>query len=458
MIPLLVHTQFLVFVILDGLLREFQLLPVWQSLLLLLLVFSVALISGSEVAFFSLSPKQLAELKRSRSSSSHAILRLLADPRKLLATLLIANNFLTITIVILASIIIGEIFNFIQYPGLQFVFEVVIVSVIIVLFGEVMPKIYATRKSISLARFMAFPILMLDRVFAPLSFLLVSTTKLVDKRMQKRGYEISVDELTHAIDITSDISTAGDEKKILKGIVKFGNIDVRQIMRARIDVISFDYKTSFTQLVEKIRESGYSRVPVYENNFDKVLGIIYIKDVLPHLGSDDQFKWQSLLRQPYFVPESKKISDLLREFQKRKNHMDVVVDEYGGTSGIVTLEDILEEIVGEINDEFDDDEMVYSKLDEHTYVFEGKALLNDVCRIMELDRSILEASGLEADTLAGLILEIAGKIPRKNELVEFIPVTGEKDFTFKMESVDKRRIHRVKISFVDKPVSESESN
>ncbi len=458
MIPLLVHTQFLVFVILDGLLREFQLLPVWQSLLLLLLVFSVALISGSEVAFFSLSPKQLAELKRSRSSSSHAILRLLADPRKLLATLLIANNFLTITIVILASIIIGEIFNFIQYPGLQFVFEVVIVSVIIVLFGEVMPKIYATRKSISLARFMAFPILMLDRVFAPLSFLLVSTTKLVDKRMQKRGYEISVDELTHAIDITSDISTAGDEKKILKGIVKFGNIDVRQIMRARIDVISFDYKTSFTQLVEKIRESGYSRVPVYENNFDKVLGIIYIKDVLPHLGSDDQFKWQSLLRQPYFVPESKKISDLLREFQKRKNHMAVVVDEYGGTSGIVTLEDILEEIVGEINDEFDDDEMVYSKLDEHTYVFEGKALLNDVCRIMELDRSILEASGLEADTLAGLILEIAGKIPRKNELVEFIPVTGEKDFTFKMESVDKRRIHRVKISFVDKPVSESESN
>ena len=410
------------------------------------------------MAFFSLSPKQLAELKRSRSSSSHAILRLLADPRKLLATLLIANNFLTITIVILASIIIGEIFNFIQYPGLQFVFEVVIVSVIIVLFGEVMPKIYATRKSISLARFMAFPILMLDRVFAPLSFLLVSTTKLVDKRMQKRGYEISVDELTHAIDITSDISTAGDEKKILKGIVKFGNIDVRQIMRARIDVISFDYKTSFTQLVEKIRESGYSRVPVYENNFDKVLGIIYIKDVLPHLGSDDQFKWQSLLRQPYFVPESKKISDLLREFQKRKNHMAVVVDEYGGTSGIVTLEDILEEIVGEINDEFDDDEMVYSKLDEHTYVFEGKALLNDVCRIMELDRSILEASGLEADTLAGLILEIAGKIPRKNELVEFIPVTGEKDFTFKMESVDKRRIHRVKISFVDKPVSESESN
>ena len=326
----------------NGLLREFNILTIWQSLLLLLLVLFVALIAGSEVAFFSLSPKQLAELKRSRSSSSHAILRLLADPRKLLATLLIANNFLAITIVILSSLILSEMFDFVAYPAFQFLFEVVIVSVIIVLFGEVMPKVYATRQSISLARFMAFPILMIDRIFSPLSFLLVSTTKLVDKRMQKRGYEISVDELTHAIDITSDISTAGDEKKILKGIVKFGNIDVRQIMRPRIDVISFDYKTSFKELIEKIRDSGYSRVPVYENNFDKVIGIIYIKDVLPHLEEDDLFKWQSLLRQPYFVPESKKISDLLREFQKRKNHMAIVVDEYGGTSGIVTLEDILE--------------------------------------------------------------------------------------------------------------------
>jgi hypothetical protein len=324
---------------------------------------------------------------------------------------------------------------------MEFLIKVVAVTFLIVLFCEVMPKVYATQYAIRFATLAAIPVFVLDKALRPLSAMLVSMTSLIDKRVEQKGYDVSVDELTHAIDITSDKNTPEDEKKILKGIARFGHIDVKQIMKPRMDVVGFEKEMTLQEIIPSIIENRYSRIPVYEETFDTVLGVLYIKDLLPYLDQQEEnFDWLKLLRPAYFVPESKKINDLLQEFQEMKMHLAIVVDEYGGSSGIVTLEDILEEIVGEINDEFDDDELFYSRLDGQTVVFEGKTLLNDVCRVLEVERKMFDIGNEEVDTLAGMLLELKGGIPKLNEVIRF------KEITFTIESADRRRIKRVKVA------------
>ncbi len=409
------------------------------SILLLLLIFS-GLFSSSEVAFFSLAPAQLSHLDDPAAGRTYQLIRQLLDnPKKLIATLLISNSLVNIGIVLVSNSIIHRMFDFSRNAALGFAVQVVAVTFVIVLFGEVMPKVYATKRNFRMAQLMAFPLFIIDKVLTPVSFLLVRSTGLIESRLKKRGYEVSMDELTHAIDIASDTDTPPDEKKILKGIVNSGNIDVRQIMKPRMDVVALDVKAPFSHVLSVIHEAGYSRLPVYEENLDRVKGVIFIKDLIAHLGSGDEFRWQQLMRTPFFIPESKRINDLLQEFQQKKIHLAVVVDEYGGTLGIVTLEDILEEIVGEMADEFDDEEPLYSRLDDENFVFEGKALLNDICRVMGIDRDIFDAIPGETATLAGMLLELAGRIPGKNEVIDY------KDIRFTIESADKRKIKRVKI-------------
>lgn len=412
-----------------------------------LLLFS-GFISSAETAFFAITPVQLFELKDSQKSRHKFVYNLLERPKRLLATLLIAINFTNIAIVVLSSILIETIFDFNKHETLGFFIQVVAVTFVIVLFCEVMPKIYATQNPLRSALKSVYPVFALSKILRPLSAILIASTSIVDRRFGQKSYDISVDELTHAIDITSDKSTLEEEKKILKGIARFGNIDVKQIMKSRMDVVAFNKDLKFSELFPLILENRYSRVPVYENSFDSVIGVLCIKDLLPYLDlqNDDTFQWQKQMRPAYFVPESKKINDLLQEFQEKKNHLAIVIDEYGGSSGIVTLEDVLEEIVGEINDEFDDDELTYSKLDDLNYVFEGKTNLNDICRIMEIDHKLLQVEDTDVDSLAGLILELIGSIPMRNETVKL------NDILFTIESADKKRIKRVKISLPEKKI------
>jgi putative hemolysin len=410
--------------------------------LFILLCFS-AIFSGSEIAFFSLKPSQINELKSRKSRSAKTIIRLLENPKKLLATLLIANNFVNLGIVILSTYITLGLFDFGDSIVLAFVIQVVLVTFLILLFGEITPKIYTTYHAIPFAAFAAPLIVFCNKLFYPLSELLISFTSIIDKRITRK-HNISISDLSAALDITSNKDTPEDEKKILRGIVKFGNSDVKEVMRARLDVTAVDIDTDFRQLMNVILDSGYSRIPVYKENFDNVAGILHIKDLLPYLEKDADFKWQSLIRPPFFVPESKKINDLLQEFREKKNHMAIVVDEYGGTSGILTMEDIIEEIVGEINDEFDTEEVIFSKLDERNYVFEGKTLLNDLCRILKLHPDTFDEKKGDSDTLAGLILEIEGKIPEKNDRITY------KNFIFTIEAADKKSIKRIKITLDEK--------
>lgn len=413
--------------------------------MLFLLVLSAA-ISGSEIAFFSFSPGQLSDLRNEHNKSSHQILQLLEKPKRLLATILIANNFVNVAIVIISSFLMTGLFNFEQSPILGFLVQVVIVTALILIFGEIMPKIYASQNAVFTAHLMAGSMLVLRKVFYPLSTLMVKSTSIIDKRIAKKGHDISIDDLSEALELTTaDNNTPEEERKILKGIVKFGDIAVREIMRARIDVTAVEEKTTFPALMAVILDSGYSRIPVYHESFDHVTGILYIKDLLPHLGEKTDFDWPRLQRPAFFVPENKRISDLLQEFQTKKIHMAIVVDEYGGTSGIVTLEDILEEIVGEINDEFDSDSdaVHFSKIDENNYIFEGKTLLNDFCKVLGIeDRIFADAKG-ESDTLAGLMLELAGKIPEPDEKFQF------EQYVFQADTVDKRRIKRIRVSIVN---------
>jgi putative hemolysin len=411
-------------------------------LVLLALLFTSGFISGAETAFFAITPVQLMELKESKSTPEKLIYQLLHKPKGLLATLLITINFVNIAIVVLSSLLINLVFNFTSHETLGFVVQVVAVTFVIVLFCEVMPKVYAQQNALRTARVSVIPVYILDKVLKPISYFLVASTSFVEKRIQQKSYDVSVDELTHAIDVTSDKDTPEEEKKILKGIARFGNIDVKQIMKSRMDVVAIDNSVSFGELLPFIIENHYSRLPVFNTSFDSVTGILYTKDLLPYLDkkNDAAFQWQVLVRPAYFVPESKKINDLLQEFQEKKMHLAIVVDEYGGNSGIVTLEDILEEIVGEIHDEFDEEELSYSKLDDFNFVFDGKALINDVCRVMELDRRIFDSRTNDIDTLAGLILELAGGIPVRGEIVE------HNGIKLKIESADRKRIKRVKIT------------
>jgi putative hemolysin len=414
-------------------------------LVLLVLLFTSGFVSGAETAFFAITPAQLIDLKDSKSTSEKLIYQLLHRPKGLLATLLITINFVNIAIVVLSSLLINLVFNFTEHETLGFVIQVVAVTFVIVLFCEVLPKVYAQQNALRTAKVSVFPIYLLDKVLKPISYLLISSTSFVEKKIRLKSYDVSVDELTHAIDVTSSKDTPEEEKKILKGIARFGNIDVRQIMKSRMDVVAADTATAFMELLPFMIENHYSRLPVFEESFDRVTGVLYTKDLLPYLNkkNDSTFKWQDLVRPAYFVPESKKINDLLQEFQEKKMHLAIVVDEYGGNSGIVTLEDILEEIVGEIHDEFDEEELSYSKLDELNFVFDGKALINDVCRVMELDRKVFDSSNEDVDTLAGLILELAGGIPVRGEMVE------HNGIKLKIESADRRRIKRVKITLPD---------
>ncbi len=409
--------------------------------MVILLVLSAA-ISGSEIAFFSLGPRQLNELRSNQGKSSQLILHLLERPKRLIATILIANNFVNVAIVIISSFVMAGLFDFSASPLLGFVIQVIAVTALILLFGEIMPKIYTSQNAITVAHLMARPILVIRRLFYPLSSILVKSTTIIDRKIERKGHNISIDDLSEALLLTTeDNKTPEEEKKILKGIVKFGDTAVREIMRPRIDVTAIEDKTPYNILMVTILESGYSRIPVYHDSFDNVTGILYIKDLLPHLNSKDDFNWQILQRPAFFIPENKRINDLLQEFQAKKIHLAVAVDEYGGTSGIVTLEDILEEIVGEINDEFDSesDNIHFSKIDDLNYIFEGKTLINDFCKVLGIeDRIFAEAKG-ESDTLAGLMLELAGKIPDTSEKFRF----GQ--YVFQAETVDKRRIKRIRV-------------
>lgn len=420
--------------------------------IILLLIISAA-ISASEIAYFSLTPAQLNDLRTDKRKQSQTIQHLLESPKKLLATILIANNSVNVAVVIISSFLMARMFDFSQSPVLGFLIQVVVVTALILMFGEIMPKIFASQHALPLAHFMAKPMLVLRGIFTPLSSILVKSTNLIDKRIEHRGHDITIDDLSEALELTSgNDQTPDEEKKILKGIVKFGDIAVREIMRARVDVTAVDEKTPFSELLEIILESGYSRVPVFRESFDNVTGILYIKDLLPHLKRSDNFRWQELQRPAFFVPENKRISDLLHEFQTRKIHMAIIVDEYGGSSGLATLEDILEEIVGEINDEFDSesDAINYLKLDDKTYLFEGKTLLNDFCKVLHIEDRIFDEAKGDSDTLAGLMLELAGKMPDSSEIFQF------DRYKFQAETVDKRRIKRVKVEIADENDDEEE--
>jgi len=407
---------------------------------IIVLIICSAIISSSENAFFGLSKAQLEELTLNQDSRiSKQIAYLITHPKHLLATILISNTFVNIAIVLLSTLAIGMVFNFEQSPVLGFLLEAVVVTFILVLFGEVMPKIYASQNNEKVARLVAMPMYSLNKILTPFVWLLVKSTSIIDKRVTKKGHVLSVDELTHAIDITNEEDTPKEEKVILKSIVNFGNINVRQIMRQRPDVSAIRSDLPFKQLLLKISDWGYSRVPVYTDNLDNIVGILYIKDLLPHMHNEDGFNWLSLLRKPYFVPESKIIDDLLKDFQSKRVHVAIVVDEFGGTQGIVTMEDILEEIFGEINDECDEDETVYSRLNEHTFVFEAKMLINDMCKYMEVEPEVFDEIRNEADTLGGMLLELEEEMPKQGDEILF------KEFKFVIESADKRRIKRVKV-------------
>lgn len=402
----------------------------------LMLIFS-AFISGSEVAFFSLNPGNIDTLSNDKSKRASHTLRLLGMPERLLGTILVANNFVNVGIVMLSAYLSKQIFDFSSSPVLGFILEVVAITFILLLFGEILPKVYATRAGLQFALFMSTPLLFLEKVFRPVSIILVKSTALI-KNLESRNM-ISKGELSEAISLASGENK--DDEKILKGIVKFGNIYAREIMQPRIDVTAIDIKTPFKDVIPFIIESGFSRIPVYRGSFDSVEGMLYVKDLLPHFHKPNSFNWQSLVRPPYYVPETKKINDLLEEFQTKKIHMAIVIDEYGGTSGIITLEDILEEIMGEIPDESGNDDIPYEVIGENLYIFEGKTQLNDFLKVFNIEEDPFEKVRGESDTLAGLILEITGEIPSQGFSVEY------NNFIFTIESADKRRIKKIKVEF-----------
>ncbi len=406
-----------------------------------LLIFSAA-ISGSEIAYFFLNPAQIEEIESSKSKTNKLVISLLEMPKRLLATILISNNFINVSIVILGAYVSNSLFEFKEYHIIGFIIEVIVMTGIILLFGEIMPKIYATQKPITFARAMAAPLRFLVKLFYPLSSLLVSSTSIIDRRFSRKGRNITMDELADAIDITADDKNSDEETKILKGIVKFTDIEVKEIMKSRMDVLAIEAETPFEKVINTVIESGYSRIPVYEETFDNIKGILYVKDLLPHLDTKDNLNWLELLRPAFYVPENKKINDLLNEIQEKKIHLAIVVDEYGGTSGIVTLEDIIEEIVGEITDEFDapGDEIDYKKISNNKYIFEGKTSINDFCKIIDIEDDIFDDVKGDSDSLAGLILETEGSLPEKNKIILI------KNFTFKILTVDIRRIKKVEVS------------
>ncbi len=414
-------------------------------IILIGLLISSALISGTEVAFFSLSQTDLNELSNN-GKDENVVVTLLEKPRKLLATILITNNFINILIVLLFASLSETLLGNFNYQlnlyfftaPIRFLVEIVLVTFLILLFGEVLPKVYASRNALRFSKAMSKFIHTINIVLTPFSLPLITLTKWVEKKLGNKASSFSVETLSQALELTSEGATTKDEQKILEGIVNFGNTETVQIMKPRIDIFALSDEESYEDVLSKILKNGYSRNPVYKENIDNIIGVLYAKDLLAHLNKKT-FKWQNLLREPFFVPENKKLDDLLGDFREKKNHLAIVVDEYGGTSGLVTLEDVIEEIVGDINDEFDDDDLSYSKIDVNNYIFEGKTTIKDFCRVLDdEDEDLFEEEKGESETLAGFILEVSGRFPKKGEKINF------KNYTFTIEALDKKRIKQIK--------------
>jgi len=412
-------------------------------MVLFILLFLSFVLSGSEVAFFSLTYKDINLLKSKQQPPYKRIVDLLEEPKVLLASLLIANSFINISIIIISNLLIDDMFNFERFNAVwvEFLIKVVAVSFLLVLFGEVMPKVLATQNNVRFAKDFGGIVQAVSYACAGLSKGLVKYSDIVERKLANKGNgSYSLEELDHAIDLTTENTASENEKNILKGIVKFGNITVKQVMKTRVDVHGIDYDISFGELIATVRDLRYSRLPVYKEDLDNVVGTIQTKDLIAYLNHQDDYDWHGLMRQPYFVHEQKFIEDLLKEFQSKRIHFAVVVDEFGGTSGIVTLEDILEEVIGEIKDEFDEEESGYKKIDDHNYIFEGRTMINDVCKVMELQADTFDPIKGESDSLAGLVLELAGEIPQPAKVVNF----GEFEFT--VLEVEKNRIQKVKVT------------
>ena len=403
------------------------------------LLFCSALISGAGVALFSLSQKDIEDITTSNNSKGKLITSLLEKPKKLLATLMVANNFINITIILFFSFIGKNIFAAIDIPLLKFIVEIIVITFLILLFGEVVPKVYASRNNSNFSKTVIYPIAFLNKVLSPISSPMRAITIYLHDKFGKQKTNFSVDQLSQALELTASDETSTEEQKILEGIVSFGNTDTRQVMSPRIDIFALEISESFISICPKIIEKGYSRIPVYKDNIDQIEGVLYVKDLLPHINTTE-FNWTSLLREPFFVPENKKLDNLLKDFQSMKSHLAIVVDEYGGTSGLVSLEDVIEEIVGDISDEFDDENSSFSQIDEKNFVFEGKINLKDFYRIIEVDEELFEDKKGEAETLAGFILEILGNFPKKNQKI----VLG--NCVFIIETVDQKRIKQIKVT------------
>ena len=415
---------------------------VMAFLLAVVLLLLSGFASGSEIAFFSLSPTDLAELDEEKNSSDKNIKMLREESERTLATILITNNFINVTIIMLCNYVFASLVHF-KAGWLEFVCITILLTFLLLLFGEIMPKVYSRQNPLKSCRRYVNGILFARRLFWPLASLLMRSGTLAEKVVQKENHVLSVDDLEQALELT-DKEEIKDEQSMLQGIIRFGDETAKEVMTSRQDIVDLDINSSFSDVLKCIVENNYSRIPIYQDNTDNIRGVLYIKDLLPHLSKPSNFRWQSMIRPPYFVPETKKIDDLLREFQENKVHIAIVVDEFGGTSGLVTLEDILEEIVGEINDEFDEEEKYYSKLNYNTFVFEGKTLLSDFCKIIKVDDDEFSEVEGDADSLAGLLLELKGEFPSIHEKLEY------KNYTFEVLGIEERRISRIKVTIHDK--------
>ena len=412
-----------------------------QFAIFCLLLLCSAIISGSEVSLFSLSPTEIDELKEDHNSANNLIAKMVENPKKLLATVLIANNLVNISIVLISPELTNFAFGGIKNPILRDVMDIGLVTFVLLLCGEILPKIYANRNNLVFAKRVAYFIYILDTIFTPISLPMKSFTVWIQKRLGKTKSNISVGQLSQALELASEEDTTNEEKKLLESIVSFGNTETCEVMVPRVDIFALSEDTPFSEVLSEIVKIGYSRIPVYRENLDNITGVIYIKDLLPYIEKTD-FEWTKVMRKAFFVPENKKLDDLLSEFQEKKIHLAVVVDEYGGTCGIITLEDIMEEIVGSINDEFDDDDVTYSKINDHTYIFEGKTVLKDFYRIVKMDDEnilLFDEKRGEAETLAGFLLEISGNFPQKGKPIVF------HNYSFTVEAFDKHRIKEIKV-------------
>jgi len=416
---------------------------IFGLVLLFVLLLSSALISGAEVALFSLTKSDLDSGLKDEAKALDIIIKLLERPKKLLATILVANNFINIGIVILFAYLAETVFESITIEWVRFLLEVVVITFLILLFGEIVPKIYASRNRIKFSVFMAIPLRVLDVIFSPVSLPMRQITLAIHNKLGKQKSNLSVDQLSQALELTANSDTSVEEHKILQGIVSFGNTDTKQVMRPRMDIFAINEEQKYADILPEIIKNGYSRIPAYEDSIDNVTGILYVKDLLPFIDRK-QFDWTTLLREPFFVPENKKLDDLMAEFQDKKVHLAVVVDEYGGTSGLISLEDVIEEIVGDISDEFDDEDINYVKIDSKNYSFDGKTTLKQFYKIIDRNvEDIFEAHKGEAETVAGFILEISGIFPKRHSKISF------KNFVFTIESLDKKRIKQVKFTILD---------